>query len=324
MRRLTVLLLAICSTGPMWSQEQQTMSPASTSPSAPNESANLPVEKIGDNDLLGVSVYDSPELTRTVRVGSDGDIRLPMIEQHIHASGLYPEQLEKLIAAVLSQNKVIRHPVVSVAILQYMSRPITVVGAVRTLVTFQAAGPMTLLEAISRAGGLADNAGPEIVVSRPEQGPDGKPTMLEKRIPVHDLFDGADPGANIQLDGGEVIRVPEADRIFVMGDVKKPGYFYLTDGPESSVMNALALSEGLDSHPAHVAYIYRTEGNALARAQIPVNVKGIMDRRSPDVALKANDILYVPTAGQRGLKVLEASLPIAATLGATLLYIGLQ
>ena len=59
-----------------------------------------------------------------------------------------------------------------------------------------------------------------------------------------------------------MIRVPEAGRIFVVGDVKKPGAFYITDGSESSVLKALALSEGLDSFSSHKAYIYRTDDSS--------------------------------------------------------------
>jgi polysaccharide export outer membrane protein len=125
------------------------------------------------------------------------------------------------------------------------------------------------------------------------------------------------------LEGGEDIRVPEAGRVFVLGRVKKPGAFFITDGAESSVMKALALSEGLDTYPSHKAYIYRVEGGSGGRNEIPVDLKKIMDRKSPDVALMANDILYVPnaTGARASMKVLETSVGIGAALGATLLYV---
>jgi polysaccharide export outer membrane protein len=140
---------------------------------------------------------------------------------------------------------------------------------------------------------------------------------------VRGLLDGVDPSLNLNLHGGEEIRVPEAGRVFVVGDVKKPGYFDITDGSESSVMKALAFSGGLDEHPGHVAYIYRIEGGAGGRNEIPVELKKIMDRKAPDVALEANDILYIPEANGRrvSLKVLETSIGIATALGVTLLYI---
>lgn len=285
--------------------------------------SNLPVAKIGDDDLIGVMVYDAPELTRTIRVSSEGDIWLPMVKQPIHAAGLYPEDLEKVIAGVLTDDHVLVDPIVTVSIVEYRSRPITVVGAVKAPVTFQAAGNVTLLDAISRAQGLTDNAGSEILVSREAMNEDGKSTTLVQRIPVSGLFDGVNPSLNLSLKGGEVIRIPEAGRIFVVGEVRKPGAFYITDGSESSVLKALALSEGLSEHPRPVAYIYRTEGGTGGRSEIPIELKKIMDRKAPDVALVANDILYIPDAtGRRAsLKVLETSVGIAAALGTTMLYI---
>jgi polysaccharide export outer membrane protein len=127
---------------------------------------------------------------------------------------------------------------------------------------------------------------------------------------------------NVQLEGGEDIRVPEAGRIFVVGEVKKPGSFYITNGAESSVMKALALSEGLDTFPSHKAYIYRAEGGAGGRTEITVELKEIMKRKSPDVPLLANDILYIPNATgmKAGLKVLEESVGLGTALGAASIY----
>src|SRR5215813_9539485 len=85
--------------------------PAQTPLRAPSmndaNSANLPVQKVGANDLISVAVYDAPELTRTVRVSADGFIRLPMLKQRIQAEGLMPTDLEIRIAAALKTEKLI-------------------------------------------------------------------------------------------------------------------------------------------------------------------------------------------------------------------------
>ena len=94
---------------------------------APSDSANLPVEKLGPDDLLGISVYDSPELSRTVRVDADGNIRLPMMRQRIPAAGLFPYELEKSITSALISENILVSPVVTVAVVEYRSRPITAV-----------------------------------------------------------------------------------------------------------------------------------------------------------------------------------------------------
>jgi polysaccharide export outer membrane protein len=316
-------LLAIAVASSASAQQQANPNHMGTGATSFGEGSNLPTEKIGKDDLIGITVYDAPELTRTVRVGSDGDIRLPMLRQHILAAGLYPAELENAITAALTDENVLVNPVVTVTVVEYRSRPISVSGAVKKPVTFQATGSVTLLDAIAQAEGLADNAGAEILVSKPSSATNDKSVLLVQRIPVRDLMGGVNPALNLHLEGGEDIRVPEAGRVFVLGRVKKPGAFFITDGAESSVMKALALSEGLDTYPSHKAYIYRVEGGSGGRNEIPVDLKKIMDRKSPDVALMANDILYVPnaTGARASMKVLETSVGIGAALGATLLYV---
>jgi polysaccharide biosynthesis/export protein len=120
--------------------------------------ANLPAQRIGANDLIAVQVYDAPELTRTIRVSNEGDIRLPMLRQRLHAQGVLPSELELIIAAALEQEKILVEPVVTVTMVEYHSRPISVAGAVRRPLTFQAIGRTTLLDAITRAEGLSQPA----------------------------------------------------------------------------------------------------------------------------------------------------------------------
>jgi polysaccharide export outer membrane protein len=323
MRCLTIALLAIAVANSTSAQQQANPSHVGQGPASLGEGPNLPTEKIGKDDLIGITVYDAPELTRTVRVGDDGDIRLPMVKEHIPASGLFPADLEIAIAKVLIGENVLVDPIVTVSVVEYRSRPITVVGAVKNPVTFQATGTVTLLDAISQAQGLTENAGSEILVSRSVPGASDKSVTLVQRIPVHGLIGGEDPALNLHLEGGEEIRIPEAGRVFVVGNVKKPGAFYITDGSESSVMKALALSEGLDTFSAHRAYIYRLEGGSGGRNEIPIELKKMMDRKSPDVALIANDILYVPSASglKASMKVLETSIAVGAGLGSAAIYV---
>ncbi len=321
MRCLTISLITIAIAS-FASAQQQTSNHGGLGAMTVNDTSNLPVEKIGRDDLIGITVYDSPELTRTVRVDSEGDIRLPMLRQRIHSAGLYPSELENAITKALEEENVLVDPVVTVSVVEYRSRPISVVGAVKSPLTFQATGKVTLLDALAQAGGLADNAGSDILVSHQPSSAEDKSVAVFQRIPLHDLIGGENPMLNLQLEGGEEIRVPEAGRIFVVGDVKKPGAYYITDGSESSVMKALALSEGLDTFPGRKAYIYRLEGGTGGRNEIPIELKKIMNRKSPDVSLMANDILYIPDAtGLRGsMKVLEVSVGVAAAIGAASIY----
>lgn len=285
---------------------------------------NLPAQKVGPDDLLGVSVYGAPELSRTIRVGADGRMSMPLVERKIPAAGLMPAQLEIEIAAALQTAQILVDPKVVVTVVEYRSRPISVAGAVRRPLTFQAFGNVTLLDALTRAEGLNPEAGPEILVSKAQKGPDGAPTTLVQRISVKGLLDAADPDLNLRLTGGEEIRVPEAGRIYIVGNVRRPGAFPVRDAVESSVLQILALSEGLLPFSSDHAYIYRREGALGGKNEIPIEMKKIIDRKAPDVTLLANDILYVPdNKGRRAtIGLLEKLLIFGSAAGAAGVYAG--
>lgn len=274
--------------------------------------ANLPSHKIGVDDMVAISVYDSPELTRSVRVSAEGQIHLPMMKGAIPAAGLLPRELAAGIAEALRTERILIDPIVGVTVAEYRSRPVRVAGAVRRPVTFQAFGTVTLLDAITRAEGLAPEAGPEILLIR--RGANGK--SMTQRIPVKILLAGEDPDLNPRLAGDEEIRVPEAGRIYVAGNVKNPGVFMMKDAFETTVLKALALSGGLSPFAAGQAYIYRRPADGQAKQEILIYLSQIMGRKSPDVALAADDILYIPDAKGRRLTA-SAIERIAGFAGAT-------
>src|SRR5215813_12311670 len=98
---------------------------------------NLPAQKLGVDDLIAVSVYDAPELTRTVRVEGDGTIHLPLLKEGIAAAGKLPRVLEDGIIEALKTEQILVDPIVKVPVVEYHSRPISVVGAVHRPLTFQ-------------------------------------------------------------------------------------------------------------------------------------------------------------------------------------------
>ena len=257
---------------------------------------NLPSQKLGVDDLVAVSVYDAPELTRTVRVEADGTIHLPMLTDGVKAAGLFPRDVEGALVDALKTEQILVDPVVKVTVAEYHSRPISVMGAVRKPLTFQAVGTVTLLDALARAEGLSPDAGTEVLVSRPQPSPDyrGEVTStLVERIPLNRLLKDADPAVNYQLHGGEEIRVPEAGKIFVLGNVKKPGAFAVHDAGDNSVLKMVALSEGVLPYAGKQAYIYRRDANGDKR-EIAVEFEKIMQRKAPDMALQVDDVLYIP------------------------------
>jgi polysaccharide biosynthesis/export protein len=246
--------------------------------------ANLPALQLHAGDLVAVSVYDAPELTRTVRVDPDGTIRLPLLAEGVKAAGLMPREPEAGITDALKSEEILVDPIVKVTVVEYHSRPISVMGAVRKPVTFQSDGKVTLLEALSHAEGLTDDAGPEILVTQND---------AVQRITVKKLLDGADPTVNLVLTGNEEVRVPVAGKIFVLGNIRKPGGFPVRDPGDSTVLKMVALSEGLMPFSEKIAYIVRRREGETPQ-EIPIQLAKIMERKSPDVSLEIGDILYVP------------------------------
>ena len=309
-----ILLLTLCA--PM-------VQPQGRATPNPEAAANLPAQKIGPRDLIMVQVYGSPELSRSVRVGADGMLRLPMLKQRIKGEGMMPNDLEVMVAAALDEEGLVVDPLVTITVAEYSSRPISVAGAVKEPLTFQASAPVTLLEAITRAGGLTPVAGSEILVSKTQTGSGGQPTSLMQRVSVKALIEGTDPEANLRLSGGEEVRVPEAGKVFVVGNVKRPGAFPVEDGAETSVLRMLARAEGLTPFAGKLAYIYRREASG-SKNEIPIEINKIMLRKAPDAPLLANDVLYIPDNrnGRLGLAILEKLLLFGGTAGATALVYG--
>jgi polysaccharide biosynthesis/export protein len=281
---------------------------AQTDPSRPiyanpvdlSAGANLPIQKLGPEDLISIQVYDAPELTRTVRIAADGTIRLPMLKESIRVTGLFPTDIETLLGEALKREGLFVDPFVTVNVVDYHSRPVSVGGAVRNPVIFQAVGKVTLLDALNRAGGLLANAtgvtGSEIIVTRPN-GASGPP--LVQRIPAKALYAGTDPELNIELIGGEEIRVPDVGILVVTGNVTQPGVYPVLDPAEmNTVKSAIGQARGLAQYWANNGFIYRTDEKGTTH-EIPIPLRKIMERKAPDVVLQARDVLYVPDSSGR-------------------------
>src|SRR5262249_52949732 len=120
---------------------------------------------------------------------------------------------------------------------------------------------------------------------------------------------------------GEQVRVPEAGRVYVVGNVKRPGAFAIHDASETTVLRAISLSEGLLPYTGQNAYIYRNEGGNSGRNEIPIDLKKILDRKAPDVALLPNDVLFVTDrSGRRSFT--HAMEILGGGIGSAIIYTG--
>jgi polysaccharide export outer membrane protein len=249
-----------------------------------------------------------------------------MLTHKVVAAGILPQELEERLAGALTEDGILVDPSVTVVIAEYSGRPISIAGAVRHPLTYQVYEKTTLLEALTHAEGVSPEAGGEILVTRPSRNPQDVPTL--QRVPLKGLIEQGDPALNLVLEGGEEIRVPQLGRVFVLGNVKRPGAFRLEDSIGLSVMKALALAEGLTPFSTKQAYIYR-RADALPGTlpkETPIPLRQILDRHAPDVQLEANDILYVPDsrASHTAASVIEKAVSFGLGTASGALILGLN
>ena len=264
---------------------------------------------IGSGDVLGIEVFDVAELSREVRVNESGFISLPLIPVKILTKGLTTYQLQDKLAELLQVNGLVTNPLVTIVIKEQHSQPITVIGAVKMPQVIQSVHQMTLLEALSQAGGITDDAGSNILITRAAQvaGPDvpgaapaAQPMAIT--IDLNDLLDSGDAKYNIPLVGGDVVSVPRAGIVYAVGALQHTGGFVMqSDRQQMTVLKIISLTGGLaPTAKPHDAIILRQDGGGVDRRQVPVDLSKILALKSEDVALQRGDILYVPdSAGKR-------------------------
>jgi polysaccharide biosynthesis/export protein len=282
---------------------------------------------IGSGDLLHIDVFDVPELSREVRVGDAGDISYPLIPTKINAAGLTTFQLEEKLEQLLIENGLVSHPQVSVFVKEQTSQPVSVVGAVQHTMVYQVIRPTTLLEVLSAAGGITDDAGSVVIITRPAHTDTPKTKTISAAdnsdqdqqiitIRLQDLLESGNAVFNVPVYGGDVVSVPRAGIVYVLGfGVSQPGGYVLqSHGEQVTVLKALALAHGLTNFAkADSAVIMRTNPATGNRDQVPVHIKAIENHKEDDVSMKSNDILYIPDS--RGLKVLARGAEAAIGIG---------
>lgn len=316
---------------------------------------------IGNGDLLSISVFDVPELTREVRVSQSGTISIPLVPTRLHISGLTEIQAEQMIADVLQANGLVSHPEVGVMVKEHKSRPITVVGAVQRPMVYEADSSASLLEVLAEAGGVSNDAGDTIIVTRagsshfalvpiPEpisssapgaapsaesptqdapalsesdttstsnptafpsatempQGP-SPPTNSDKiseattpsgniiTINLNELLETGDMRNNISLQSGDVVTVPHAGIVYVLGAVNRPGGFVMAnDRSELTSMKVLSLAGGLTRIAKLDHAVIIRKDNQGKQTATEVDLKKIINQQSEDIQMRASDILYIP------------------------------
>jgi polysaccharide export outer membrane protein len=226
----------------------------------------------------------------------------------------------------LKFNGMLSHPQVSVVVKELNSQPITVMGAVARPMVYQVDHPMTLLEILARAGGIADAAGNEILITRQRVSAEAKTSAVSTKdepglnlqtikVRLQDLLQTSNSVFNIPIYAGDVVNVPPAGIVYVVGmGVAQPGGYVLhSHGEQITVLKAVALAHGLAPYSKKDdAVIYRVNPVTGEREAIPVHIGQIEKDKNEDVAMKSNDILYVPQSGGKKFAAQAAQAMISA------------
>jgi polysaccharide export outer membrane protein len=276
---------------------------------------------LGPDDQIKIWALGVDEIAdKPLRLDPAGDIDLPLIGK-VHAGGLTVDQLKESLTQRFSKD--LLDPKVSVQIVEFGSQPVSVMGAVNKPGIHQLNGRKTLMEVLSLAEGLRQDAGPRINISRKvEYGsiplsnarPDATGQFSVAEVPVKELLAGASPADNILISPHDVVTVPIAESVFVMGAVKKPGEVPLKENPSISVLQALASAEGYGETPApQNARVVRLVPGTSDRKEIPVDLTKIQNGKAEDIGMRPNDILVVPPSGPKRVatRAVEAAIQTA-------------
>lgn len=244
---------------------------------------------LGTEDLLEVTVFEVPDLNRTVRVGESGAVSLPLVGE-IHAAGLTPRELELEIRERLDGSYV-KDPHVSVFVQEHGSKKVSVLGAVGKPGVYEMLGPRTLLQVIAQAGGLTQESGAELFLIRvsPGGGHDRIPISIDA------LMTSRDPALNFAIEPGDVVSVPPDPilYIYVDGAVRDPGRIEQPASRDITVMQAIAKAGGATERANLKKVLILRRGPSGTKTTLTVNLQRIRSGEDPDPILSDGDVIVV-------------------------------
>jgi polysaccharide biosynthesis/export protein len=267
---------------------------ASASATAPSQSATDPTAglMIGKGDLIDVTVEGAPDFSKELRVNPRGEISLPMAGA-INVAGLTVEQAQDNVARHLQAGGYFNNPQVTIFEKEYATQGISVLGEVQKPGIYPLFGPHSVLDAISAAGGTTAKAGNKILLTRHE-----RPNQVET-IPLD--FKKEQMGqSNVAVQPGDTVVVSKAGIVYVVGDVRQPSGFVM-ENAHLTVLQAIAMAQGTNPTASlgHAKLIRKTAQGAPQ--EIPIALNKIMAAKAPDLALEADDIVFVPNSAAKSM-----------------------
>jgi polysaccharide export outer membrane protein len=245
---------------------------------------------IGPRDVLGITVWGQADLSRDYGVDPDGFIPFPLIGR-VKAAGLTPKELAAQLTEVLGKDYLV-NPQVIVAVKEYLSQKVQVLGAAEKPGVYYLTGPTTLLEILSRAGGFASTAGKQVLLVRNHGAADGSSAALRLSL---EKIQAGDPSENTPVQSQDIVIVSKAQAYsyFIFGEVKKPGAYTLDK--DTNILEGITIAGGFtDKASPGRTRVIRTGPNGQKVIEVDINDILRRGREAKSVMLQESDVVVVP------------------------------
>ncbi len=265
--------------------------------------------KLAPGYLLEMDVYNTPEMSTQLRIDAQGDVTIPLIGS-LHIAGDTLSQAQNAIAKALVDKEILQAPEVTLNVVQFAAKNISVLGEVHGPGRIQLLAPEPLGDVLALAGGETIAAGNDVEIQhRAENG-----ELTSRHIPY---AQGSDPTVlqSVMVNPGETVLVHRAGVIYVLGAVIKPGGYLMVNSGSLSVIQAISLAGGTTLQAStRWAVVVRRQGNAYVQFRVPL---GKMETGSATpIQLQLNDALYVPTSTWKSVLINGSNVISAATSAA--------
>jgi polysaccharide export outer membrane protein len=266
---------------------------------------------IGPGDEVKVQVYDTPELDEIARVTDRGELPL-LFGGTVRVASLPPSGAAHVIEKALIENHILKQPRVLVTVLQFATQSVTVFGQVATPGAYTISTPRSILDVLSLAGGLTEQADRHVTIER-RDGSKQETLFVanESAAAIHQ---------NLLVYPGDRIVVPKSGVVYILGDVGRPGGYPMTNNDSQlTVLQTVALAGGTPTSavPSQAKLIRRTSSGKLD--QVTISISAMQKGKLPDMILQAGDIIYVPFSYLRNNASLGAA-GIVSSAASALIY----
>jgi polysaccharide export outer membrane protein len=305
-RLLAILVFAI---GTYAAAQVPTTAQADTQSPSASKLIALPAQ-ISAGDLLEISVFDTPELTQQVRVGADGRAELALLG-NVPLAGLTTQQASQEIARQLRDRQLLVRPQVNVLVKESAGQGVSVMGEVEHPGMYPLPGPRSLLDVLSMAGGLSKTADAHVSIKRRE----GRQADVTVKLSTQDAQ--MTLAADVQVYPGDLVMVPRAGVVYVLGDVNRPGGFVMQDNGKITILQALAQAGGTTTTAAaNRAILLHKNGEGYVADKL--HLGNIARGKEKDLELQANDIVFIPNS--RLKNALHSTESVASSIGSASIY----